>query len=171
VTEETQFSPVHVDPQRLPEEWVDYPESYRRYSEQAADAWTALLHAKKHLDRTAAQLRLKMRLSPVTFGLKDKPTVDSVKDCCETHPDYQAAYDAWIAAHDANNRLKGRLEAMHAKKAALENLTKLTLAGLFAQPRVAGVPQDVIDDFRQRHQADDSLPFEAEVADGGEDQL
>ncbi len=95
-----------------------------------------------------AELSRQAAMDPVNCTGKEKPTVGDVDAYIRTHPDHQAAKQAWIdAEYEASYAETAHKEISFTRKQSLENLVTLHGQNYFAGP---AVPRDLSKEWEQR---------------------
>jgi hypothetical protein len=125
-------SALHIDPRRLPEDWLTYCEKLKEMSDLATEAQTAALRAERAKKRCYAELWHRISEDPGQYGIK-KVTVDAVEQAVERHPLYESACQDWIDALDRRGRALNVAFAWRKKDAAMIEVGGFDRAGFYAQ--------------------------------------
>jgi hypothetical protein len=127
-----------INENKLDEEWLRQPSMAMDYSAELAQAIYDRNRAKENLDVIEASLDRDARNDPPPAGL-GKPTETAIKSWIKLQDSYR---EALLAYHDCDLRVNltqgGANAIQQQKKAALENLVKLHLAGYFSEPSIGG---------------------------------
>lgn len=125
---------LKIDMFSLHEEWIKQSNLFMEWAEQYADAIFVRDKEKELLDLTKAEIDSEIRLDPEAFHLnkKPKPTESSIAACVIQDERYKEQKKAYLEAVKEANIINGAKEAMNHRKAALENLTKLWIAGYYS---------------------------------------
>lgn len=137
-----------LDPNHLDDEWLSQPKIYYEQAVRLADARaehekakSAHDVAKNDRDDVAAELDLKIRKDPITYGL-EKVTEPAIDKCVRLQPEFKEGTKEIYRSKDRINKAAaevGQLEALvsaldHRKK-ALEKLVELWMANYFSMPK------------------------------------
>lgn len=131
----------NLDPHRLDEEWVEQPRHYHRHAEQLAQAEKDFEYDKTQLKLTEAEVELAVRKQPEKYGL-EKSTEAVIKAAVVIHKRVRLAHQAVLESGHRVDLHKAAVRTLEHRKAALENLVQLHLAGYYAQPRARGEAGD-----------------------------
>jgi len=115
------FQFLEIDPDDIIEEWIDFPSRYMEIQQHCHQAGAAFDRAKEALDYADSELDREIRSRPEDFGL-GRVTDTSLKAAQCLDPRHADAADAVIEARRIWNHLRGAVNAMEAKKKALECL-------------------------------------------------
>ena len=135
-----------IDRYALDDAWVLQPTIYQMHADEAAEDERDRDRAKANLELIEAELDTKIRRNPINYGL-EKPTEGAVKATVPQQPEYKAALKEFIDARytcDVSNNL---VKALDHKKAALEYLAKLLIAGLYSKPTADKGTSDAVKEF------------------------
>lgn len=132
----------NLDPHRLDEEWVEQPRHYHRHAEQLAQAEKDFEYDKTQLKLTEAEVELAVRKRPEKYGLAEKTTEAVIKAAVATHSRVRLAHQAVLESGHRVDLLKAAVRTLEHRKAALENLVQLHLAGYYSAPRAKGPAGD-----------------------------
>jgi hypothetical protein len=125
---------VSIDPFHLDREWTAQPDRMQKAGDLLADAKDRADRAKSKLDVVKATVELMVRKKPSAFGL-DKLTEPAVAAAVVASDQYQEAMGRFNKAKHRAALLGSLVDAMEQRKAALENLVKLHLAGYYSEPK------------------------------------
>jgi len=131
---------LQIDPHGLEKEWMDQPRRMFLYAERLAEAERERNRAKEHLDVTEAQLDKIARSDPAPADLP-KSTETAVRNWVIQHPDRAVAVEQLREAEYEMSLLRGAVNAMQARKSALENLVRLHLSKYYSEPYVPGMQE------------------------------
>lgn len=123
---------LKIDEHQLEKEWLHQPSLYMRYAEKAALADSKAKRAKENIEVVKAELSTYYR------STEEKFTEKSIEAQILTDPKYKEANKDYLDAVEQAAVLSAAVRAFDHKKAALENLVRLTLAGYYSQPTEAG---------------------------------
>lgn len=137
--ETTYKQDVEINPEALDVEWVKQASLYLKYGEQVAKMRDRVDRLKEKLDVQDAELSLKIRQNPASYGL-DKVTEGVIKDTILASADHTELANELAETRYELEILQTALRAMDVKKSALENLVRLHGASYFAGP---SVPRDL----------------------------
>lgn len=118
------FDFFNIDRTQLDEEWSRFPNEMFELGERLADAKQALEEAKSGLDVREAELAKKIRENPSKFGL-DKTTVEAVKQETAILLAKSKAWKQYLKAKHSVDIHNAAVDAMHGKKAALQDMVYL----------------------------------------------
>lgn len=123
---------LKIDEHQLEKEWLRQPSLYMQYAEKAALADNKAKRAKENIEVVKAELSTYYR------NTEEKFTEKSIEAQILTDAKYKEANKNYLDAIEQAAVLSAAVRAFDHKKAALENLVKLTLAGYYSQPTEAG---------------------------------
>lgn len=118
------------------------PNDIKLWAEATAEAQLDLMLAEQKLDLTQAQISLKVRAEPATYGIA-KITEDLVKAVVTVQPEYQAALTEYNTKKNAVNTSKAVLDAMEVRRSSLKHITELTISGFLGSTAVKPMPAGV----------------------------
>jgi hypothetical protein len=121
---------LRIDPNRLDEELIEQPALYMKYAELSAHAKLIMDRAKEALDLCRAVTDKKIR---ETTSPDKKLTVDAINAMIIDDPAYKEANKTLMEAGLDYNILVGAREAFNHKRSSLDNITKLIVAGFWAE--------------------------------------
>lgn len=130
---------MHIDENALDLELIDQPELMVKYSTLLAEAKQERDLVKEELDLKRAELDLDIRDDPEKYSL-GKVTENAITNTIIQIEDYQEIQKKFHQANFEVNVLQGVVNAIDARKSALENLVKLHGQEYFAGP---AVPHDL----------------------------
>jgi len=129
----TQFKDdLIIDKYDLDGEWLKQPIIFSKWSMEYSQAILERDRAKQKVELVRAQLDLKIRSNPKDYGL-EKVTESSVNSIISLEKEYKDALEELNQAVYNLSVMSAAKEAIDQKRAALENLTKLFLAGYWAE--------------------------------------
>lgn len=117
-----------IDRNRLPEDLEKTPDEIKIWCLQLADAQKAMLKAEIKKDLVLAQTSIKIRQTPLDFGLA-KVTEDAIKMRAEIEPAYQAALEDYVERKAEYTAIQAVVNGLDAKRASLKYLTELVTVG------------------------------------------
>ena len=123
---------LEIDEYHLDKEWLQQPMVFMRYSEKAAEADRVKKKVKEHLDIVQAEVDMEVRGKAAEDGEKVTEKVVSSRVLLNEH--YQEALGKLSQAEYEYAIMMAAVRAMDQRKAALENLVKLSLAGYYSSP-------------------------------------
>lgn len=127
---------LKIDEHRLEKEWLKQPALYMQYAEKAALADSKAKRAKENVETIKAERSAYYRKKHSDEG--EKFTENSISVEVQTDTECIDAVSEYITAMEHAAVLSAAVKAFEHKKAALENLVRLTLAGYYSQPTEAG---------------------------------
>jgi hypothetical protein len=116
---------------QLPQEWRRQPQLMRKYGDRVAAAKKAVGLAEANLVVVQAEVDRAIRQEA-----NEKPTEPAIKNAVILDPRCKAAKLKVLDAQEELDYLVGTLRVLEHRKAALEDLVKLRLRDLFAEPTV-----------------------------------
>lgn len=131
-----------LDQHSLDYEWLRQASLFQKYSMVYADAAAIKDEAKEELLRTDAEIDLEVRSDWYQFGFETKPTEPAIKAVILLDDRHKKAARSFNEASRQANILQGTKTALEHKKAALERLSALYLAGYWADPKVTKEAKD-----------------------------
>lgn len=131
---------VQVDRFALDEELEKVAETYRYWAEQSADARADADRSKDRLELVMAEVALEIR-----NGSEKKPTESTIEAMMLQHPKVQKAKADFISAKHSQAILEGAVRALDHKRSQLDNLTRLWIAGYYADPKRTSRTDDLAD--------------------------
>lgn len=130
---------ITIDPDALDVEWCKQATLFARYSEEQVVARDRMDRLKQQLDVLEAELGLKIRNDPASYGL-EKVTEAGVQSALLLHKKRQTLNENLQVARFELEIVQSAVRALEQKKAALENLVRLGGQNYFAAP---SVPRDL----------------------------
>jgi len=143
---------VSIDPDSLDTEWLAQPQLMIKYSRISSAARRSYEAAKMDLDIIKAELDQQIRMDPAKFEIP-KLTEGAIQSAILTSKKYKGGMDALHEAAYEMNMASAAVQAIDAKKGALENLVRLHGMQYFAGPKV---PRDLSKEWQQRKIQEDS---------------
>lgn len=125
-----------IDDTALEHELMRQPLLMFTYSSHYAEAIYEKNKAKESLDVCEARVDYEARKNPGLLGLDKTPTETAFKNYIKMHPKYLEALHKYQSAEYMANLLNGGVQAVNAKKMALENMVKLLLGSFYGEPRL-----------------------------------
>ena len=139
---------VKIEESALDVEWLQQPTLALKYGRHAAHMRKLANLADQRVKVVAAELTRAVAEDPRSHTGKEKPTVGEVEAYVRTHPDHQAAKEAWIEAdYEATYAETAHKEISFTRKQALENLVTLHGQNYFAGP---SIPRDLSREWEKR---------------------
>lgn len=132
---------VKINIFHLEDEIVNVASVLAFYLDKQADAILDRDEAEQLMKRVAAEIGLSIRAEATK-----KPTEGHIDNMTQMDPRYRKAQDALNEAEYRLNRIKAAVKAIDTKGKSLENLTKLHINGVHAEPRV---PHTVKEQMRE----------------------
>ena len=141
---------LQIEEYSLEKEWLKQPSLFLKYSEKTAEADSIRKKAKENLDVISAEIDLAIRHEAAEEG--EKITEKIVSNRVILNKEYQEALKE-VRESDYNYALLiAAVRAMDQKKAALENLVKLLMAGYFSSPSHTEEDKDFTTDASSKGQ-------------------
>ncbi len=141
---------LEIDELRLPEEWIDQPRLFYRWSVAKADADRAHAEARSRLDVVKAELDAEVRTNPEAFEITGKATIDAINNTVAAQPKYRRAAQAIIEAKHAADIAGAAVAALDHRKRALQALVDLHGQEFYAQPRAPRGTRDDVEAMEKR---------------------
>ena len=141
--------PVHINENRLDEEWVRQPALYHDYAVKVAGARNRHAEAKAELDVVFAEIDHKVRTHPSRFNL-EKLTEAVVQNTVLLQREYQDALKAVNKAKYELDLFQAMVDALEHKKKGLENLVSLRLSDYFSEPRPPAGKKDKVEEMETK---------------------
>jgi hypothetical protein len=129
------FDIFEIDPHQLDTEWLNQPRLFVEWADKLSDAKEAYERAKASRDLVEAQLALRVRQNPKKYGF-DKATDKLTEQIVAAHPKLQRYINQVIICLADVDHLKAVVDALHQRKAALENSVQLFAMKYTAMPRL-----------------------------------
>ena len=149
-----------VDRNNLEEEWESNPQTGYDFEKGFADAREERDTARRLMDLALAEAIDHVRINYEDYSLTKQHTNSStyVRSVAVQSEDYQAKYKVFIKKEHTVNVLQGRSYAMLAKRASLDNLTKLFLAGYYStDTQIPDQRKDAIQEKKSQHEHQETL--------------
>jgi len=96
--------------------------------------------AKEHVSFVEADLSLRIRKNPKSFGLSEKPTVDAVTSSVKISSEYKTAFEEYIEADKLANEASTLLESVAQRKSGLRDLVRLYINDYYSKTDEVGGP-------------------------------
>ena len=139
---ESYANDISIDKYVLDEEWLKQPTIFMKWVDNYAQAVLERDRIKDRLDVVRAEIDGEIRTNPPEGG---KLTEAAISNIIVQSQRYRTIMDGLIKANYDVNVLSGVKESLNHKKSALENLTKLFLAGYYTSPHVPSGMQEQVD--------------------------
>ena len=133
---------LHIDENRLLEEWKDQAAMMLEYSIRLADARQAEDEAKAALSVVVAELDADIRNNPEEYGLQ-KATETSVVNAIPGCEEHQDAIKTLNSAKHTVRVLQAAVDALDHRKRTLQGMTELWLRQYYADPKSSAQPAEV----------------------------
>jgi hypothetical protein len=133
---------MELDKHSLDHEWLRQSSLYLKYSILYADLASFRDEAKEELAKVDALIDLEVRSDWEDFGFEVKPTEPAIKAAILQDDRHIKASKDYIFSLREVNIAQGARTALDHKKAALERLSSLFLAGYWADPKITKEAQD-----------------------------
>lgn len=133
---------VQIDESSLDVEWLEQASLAIRYGKNWADCKDELARAEENVKVVIAELTLEINQNPEKYlGDGVKSTDIKVESAVKVHKKYTEAKERYFNAMvELNTAEIAKNEISFTRKAALENLVQLYIAGYFAGPKI---PRDL----------------------------
>lgn len=128
---------LEIDEHALDIEWKGQSKLFMRYAELSAEAVYERDKAKDQLEVVKAEIDSDIRTNFKKFGFDKKPTEAALTAQILTNDKYKKYNDLYIKAIKNMNILIAAKDGIGNKKYALENLTKLWVAGYYSTPNIS----------------------------------
>ena len=143
---------VKIDAFALDEECLDQGRKVLAMAQAYADAVAIRDHAKLRVEVTYANLSMKVRRNPKSYGFEDKPTDKTVENTVLTHPLYIKARQRLIRLHRDCELLKPGVETFKDRSIQIGRLIQLHLSGYFGKVKLPESSEEAVDNTRTAHQ-------------------
>ena len=140
---------VRIDADSLEVEWTRQPELTHKYGLELARARAEADRTKEALALIEAETKAAIRANPAKFGI-EKVTEGAINEAVTISDGYRAATADHLKAKADQDIIQAGLNAIYAKKDALENLVRLLGQNYFAAPTV---PHNITEEVRKRMEA------------------
>ena len=142
---------IKIDQYNLDIEWTKQASIYQKYCRLLAEAIYDRDKKKSEIEIAKSKLELRIRKVPQKFKL-DKVTDNAILSCLNSNELIIEKQNELMELNYHISRLTGIKSSFEHKKTALEYVTKLYLAGYFADRRPA-----VEEDYQREMHVDNSL--------------
>ena len=133
--EETSYKDdIKIDIWKLEEEWMYQPSRFQKYARILSNKIHERDRMKQVIEIERAKIEKRIRKEPSDFGL-EKATDSAVNAIVNTNKEIRLLNKKLNRLNYEVNRYSGIKAAFEQKKSALEYLTRLYLAGYFADRR------------------------------------
>lgn len=122
-----------IDQDHLDKEWRQQPSTFMAYYKESVTADMEARRAKEKLELVKVELYLSIRGEKEAQGGKFTEAVLDAE--VKISDEYQEALTEYNNASAESEILSGAVKAFDQRKAALENLVKLHIAGYFSSPK------------------------------------
>lgn len=148
-------SDLAIDINALDYEWVRQASLAQKYGAEVANAIYDRDLKKKALKLKSAELDLDIRQSWTEWGFQTKPTETAIANTILADEEVQKLDDELIELNSEVNRLTDIRNDFEHKRVALEYLSRLFLAGYFADPKIPAAAQTAYSDHGKESLMDD----------------
>ena len=131
------YDDIKIDKHALDDEWLDNGRRLIDWTTEKAESDYQKDKAKEQLDLTKAEIEADIRKNPKDFGLTDKATLPAIASAVIADERYKDQYEVYLQCVKNSATLTGVVSAFTQRKTSLENLTKIWLAGMYADPVVS----------------------------------
>lgn len=152
---------VRIDVDALDVEWTRQPELVLKYGKMLAEARARSDQLKEALELAEAEVKSAIRVNPEKFGI-EKVTEGAINEALLQSEKYQDALKSYQEARSEQDMLQAGMNAINAKKDALENMVRLLGQNYFAAPTV---PRNISEEVRKRIDAAKSVVAESRIKD------
>lgn len=135
---------LKIDKYSLDNEWLKLPMLYYEWSTIYSQAVLERDKEKQRLELVKTEIESRIRKEPSRYGIK-KGTEGEINSCVISSEEYQKALERYQNSVYNLNIISGALEALGAKKSALENVTKLFLSGYYIKNVVPNEGRQIIE--------------------------
>jgi len=137
---------IRIDESALDVEWLEQPSLMFKFARMASVAQREMDEAKEAIDVVKAELDIDIRTNPENYDLV-KVTEGAITNTILIQQRYTEALVYYNQKKFEYNVIKGSVNAIDARKTALENLVKLHGQQYFAGPKI---PRDLSLEWAQR---------------------
>lgn len=127
---------IEIDESALDVEWLEQPSLLMKYIRNAANCRKQVDLMKEKLDFTKAELDSKIRKSPERYKI-EKITEGAITSCILMQETFKEINEEYLQAKHELDIAQGAVNAIHQRKDALENLTRLYGLQYFAGPSIS----------------------------------
>lgn len=124
---------ISINKYKLDEECLSHATLYFNYADACVQAKLAMNRANDRYSLVKAEANIRIREGYTQEGIKFTESV--IASELEKDADVIKARESLREAEETYARLQVAVQAMEARKAELDNLVKLYIAGYFAQPQ------------------------------------
>lgn len=135
---------ISINKYKLDEECLSHPTLYFNYADACVQAKLAVSRASDKLSLVKAEANISIRDDLSSRGIKFTESI--IASEVEKHPNVIKARDELREAEETYSRLQVAVQAMDARRAELDNLVKLYLAGYFAEPHATAQASERVND-------------------------
>jgi len=152
----------------LEQECLQQAALYEEIGEWVSSVRADAKRSKEHLDFIKADLSLKIRKNPETYGLSGKVTEGSIDAVITTSNEYQGAVTTYIEADKLANEASVLLAAVEQRKSMLRDLVRLFIYSYYSREDVVSSgdwksAEEAILDLRSKKANEDREENEHEV--------
>lgn len=138
-----------IDELNLHKQWAEQPDLAQKWGEELADARLDYDNAKSNVEVVSADLELRIRNAPETFGIP-KVTEGAVKATIVTQPEYKKAVRKQNELNHKVNVLRAVCGAIEDRKKGLESMVYLFGQQYFAVPKVGREGREYMEETQKR---------------------
>lgn len=139
-----------INQSALDKEWREQPFRFMYYVKESVKAEMEAKRAKEALELVKSEMYLTIREKKEFQGMKfTEALLDAEVKMSE---EYKTASDAYFKALEESGILEGAVKAFDQRKAALENLVKLHIAGYCSSPKEPKGDDEIISGMSQDKQ-------------------
>ena len=139
---------IRMDRNQLDIEWLEQPSLYMRYAEACIESMFERDRLADLIDVTAAEVEAEVRTNPESYGI-EKITEAAVKSAVVLEPRVIEAKENYNKAKKEAALLTAAERAIDRRKASLERLTDLYIAGYWSTPRITEDKKEVVSKERK----------------------
>jgi len=134
---------IVINASALETEWLRQPGLYLKYAELLADARRQAKKAAERVKVCRSELVERAQGNPQGCLNSEKATSQLIEAYYRTHKDHKEAKTKLVDAEYEADIYDAAVFAFHQRKAALENLVRLHLAGYYSEPKADVDGEDV----------------------------
>ena len=128
------YDDMKIDKHALDDEWMDNGRRLIHWTTEKAESDYQRDKAKEQLDLVKSEIEAEIRSDPEKFGLTAKATLPAIASAVIADERYKDQHEEYLQGCKNSNILTGVVSSFTQRKTSLENLTKIWLAGMFADP-------------------------------------
>ena len=144
---------IHIDESALDVEWADQAELALKYGRHYAECRRTITEAEEKIKVVRAELIAEANSDPEGTTNKEKPNAADIEAYYRNHKRHKAAKESWVQAqYECNMAEVAKNEFSFTRKAALEALVNLYVAGYFAGPKM---PRNLVEERKIKQEEAD----------------